>query len=73
MPHTSASPGTSRVVIVKVAPVASSTGPSAKVLETDLGALEVGEDRDSVAGLVGRLAHPAVGLLVVGVGRRGSC
>ena len=47
--------------------------PVGERLEPDLRPLQVGEDPDAVAGGVGGLADQAVGLLVVGVGRRGSC
>ena len=68
VPATWSSPGTSRVVMVHSWPRSSVTGPSAKVAEPDLGALEVGEDADAVPARVRGLAHQAVGLGVVLVG-----
>lgn len=42
-------------------------GAFGEAAESDLGALEVGEDPDAAAGLVGGLAYALVALLVVGV------
>ena len=66
------SPGTSRVVIVNVVALLEVDRPVGERAEPDLRALQVDEDADGVPGLVGRLAHHPVDLLVVVVGCRGS-
>ena len=60
-------PGTSRLVMVNSAPGSSRAGPSAKLAEPDLRALEVDEDPDRSARRVRGRSHLGVAQLVLGV------